>query len=132
MTGLVIDAGATLHLLSSRHVDLASDTRLFAPPLLWSEVLSALRAARWRGEIPVEPARIVRERLRTTPIDRFADQARLHDRAWEIADQLGWTKTYDAEYVALADILRLPLLTTDARLRRGVAHLVQVLGPADL
>ncbi len=40
--------------------------------------------------------------------------------------------TYDAEYVALALILDIPLLTMDGRLARGVEHLVPVVGPDDL
>ena len=47
-------------------------------------------------------------------------------------DQLGWAKTYDAEYVALAQILDVPLLTVDGRLARGVEHLIKVIGPAEL
>ena len=57
---------------------------------------------------------------------------RLHREAWKVADELGWAKTYDAEYVALARILRCPLLTIDARLKRGASRLVRVVGPADL
>jgi len=39
---------------------------------------------------------------------------------------------YDAEYVALARILAAPLLTRDARLRRGAGHLATIVGPTDL
>jgi predicted nucleic acid-binding protein len=65
-------------------------------------------------------------------ISLFADERSLHERAWTIADELGWAKTYDAEYVALAQILGIPLLTVDGRLARSVEHLVSVVGPADL
>ena len=44
--------------------------------------------------------------------------ARLTLEAWRIADELGWAKTYDAQYVALAHMLGSRLLTLDARLRR--------------
>ena len=46
--------------------------------------------------------------------------------------QLGWMKTYDAEYVALARMARCRLFTVDARLRRGAGHVVQIIGPGDL
>lgn len=105
---------------------------LHAPTLFWSELLSALHAATWRGVVPVQAAAKIRERAAATPFVRFHDDTLLHQRAWEIADLLGWATTYDAEYVALAQILGLPLLTVDGRLRRGVEHLVRVLGPADL
>ena len=46
---------------------------------------------------------------------------------------LGWAKTYDAEYVALAQILDIPILTRDRRLARGGAsRFVRLLGPMDL
>ena len=31
---------------------------------------------------------------------------------------MGWAQTYDAEYLALARLLRCRLLTTDAKLKR--------------
>ena len=52
--------------------------------------------------------------------------------AWKIADRLGWAKTYDAEYVALADLLSCRLVTLDARLRRGAQRLGFVVGPDEL
>jgi len=51
---------------------------------------------------------------------------------WEIADELGWTKTYDAEHLALAMLLRCRLVTVDDRLRRGTARFGIVIGPAEL
>ena len=46
--------------------------------------------------------------------------------------QLGWAKTYDAEYVALASLLGCRLVTVDGRLRRGADRLGFVLGPTEL
>jgi len=56
----------------------------------------------------------------------------LSKAACEIAESLGWAKTYDAEYVALAWLLEIPLVTLDARLSRGAARLAKVVSPADL
>lgn len=39
--------------------------------------------------------------------------------AWEVTEEFGWAKTYDAEYVALAKISDCRLVTVDGRLRRG-------------
>jgi predicted nucleic acid-binding protein len=52
--------------------------------------------------------------------------------AWDISEALGWAKTYDSEYVALAQILKCPVVTLDARLRRGAGRLVRIIGPADV
>ena len=52
--------------------------------------------------------------------------------AMGIAARLGWAKTYDAEYVALALALECPLLTLDARLQRGGGSVVSILTPADI
>jgi predicted nucleic acid-binding protein len=54
------------------------------------------------------------------------------DAAWRLAEDLGWAKTYDAEYVALAQRLDSPLASIDARLRRGAGHVVRVRGPSEL
>lgn len=52
--------------------------------------------------------------------------------ARRLAVSLGWAKTYDAEYVALARLSREPLLTVDVRLARRVRDLIEVRLPADL
>ena len=45
------------------------------------------------------------------------------ERAWEIADQLGWAKTYDAEYLALAMILDCQIATLDRGTRMAAERL---------
>ncbi len=127
---VVLDAGAALHLLAAKWAP-ASPLALHAPRLLRSEVLSALHAQIWRGVVPPNAAREMLRRLGDLPLGLYADERLLHDRAWSIADELGWAKTYDAEYVALAQLLDIPLLTVDGRLARGVEHLVRTVGPVE-
>ena len=71
------------------------------------------------------------ERFETLPI-RVERPAGLFAQAWTLARRLGWAKSYDAEYVALAMLTGAPLLTLDDRLRRGAAHLVEMPLLADL
>ena len=49
-----------------------------------------------------------------------------------MADRLGWAKTYDAAYVALAAALDCPLVTLDARLKRRASAVMTVIGPTEL
>ena len=74
---------------------------------------------------------MMRDHLRRAPI-RPRTHPRLDAEAWRVADELGWAKTYDAEYVALARLLGCRLMTLDVRLRRGAARLGFVVGPEDL
>ena len=74
---------------------------------------------------------MARRRLIHAPI-QVRQPARLHNAAWDVADRLGWAKTYDAEYVALARLLGCPLLTIDARLARVASREVAIMDPADL
>jgi predicted nucleic acid-binding protein len=56
----------------------------------------------------------------------------LYAHAREIAVEMGWAKTYDAEYVALGQLLGCTVVTADERLRRGTARLGGVVGPAEI
>ena len=104
--------------------------RLVAPSLLWSEARSALHELRWRGEITADDAERARRRVEDSPVERVDDR-RLGDEAWRLADELGWAKTYDAEYVGLARLLGCRLVTLDARLRRATDRLGFVVGPGE-
>ncbi len=60
--------------------------------------------------------------IESGPIRQRTD-ARLGQRAWEIADRLGWMKTYDAEYLALAQLLGCRILTLDGGIRDAARRL---------
>ncbi len=110
---IVIDASSALGAsMGQRGFAAFRREPLVAPPLLWSEVRSALHEAAWRGDIPGDRAREVLRRFEDVPI-QMKTSTRLAERAWDIADRLGWAKTYDAEYLALAELLGCPIATLD-------------------
>jgi predicted nucleic acid-binding protein len=98
---------------------------------MWSEVTSVLNEMRWRGEVSEALADSAFERLLAAPIARTAD-ASLYTEAREVARELGWAKTYDAEYVSLARIHKASLLSRDERLRRGAGRVVTVVSPDEV
>ena len=87
-----------------------------APALLWSEGLSVVRERVWRDVLPRDEADRVRAAFEVAPVERLEPDG-LRARAWEIADRMGWAKTYDAEYCGLAELLGCDLVTGDLRLR---------------
>jgi len=104
---------------------------LVAPPLLWSEARSVFHEALWRRETTRVQADEARRRLDGAPVKRLSPPD-LGDEAWRVADELGWAKTYDAEYVALARLLGCRLVTLDARLHRGTRRLGFVVAPEEV
>lgn len=128
---MVADASAVTALcLSARGFKLVG-LELQAPVLLRSEVLAAIRGMQWRGEITSQLAAVAVDRLLSAPIS-LVQRADVLREAYSIANALGWAKTYDAEYVALARLASSPLLTLDLRLARRVGDLVRIVTPQDL
>jgi predicted nucleic acid-binding protein len=122
MTRFVVDASAVLH-LASAEAEVPGAHKLLAPTLLRSETLSALHQAVQRGEIPADVARGRLTRIGRMPIRLLGDGV-LRRRAWEIADQLGWASTYNAEYIALTQLQADAFITLDAELARSVEGIV--------
>jgi predicted nucleic acid-binding protein len=122
VTRFVVDASAVLH-LTSAEVEVSGAHGLLAPTLLRSQTLSALHEAVQRGEIPADVARDRLTCIGRMPI-RLLGDAVLRRRAWDVADQLGWASTYNAEYVALTQLQADALVTLDAELARSVEGIV--------
>lgn len=122
MPRFVVDAGAVLH-LASAGIEVPGEHELLAPTLLRSQVLSALHEAVQRGEIPADVARDRLARIGRMRIRLLGDGV-LRRRAWDLADRLGWTSTYDAEYVALTQLQADAFVTLDADLARSVEGIV--------
>jgi predicted nucleic acid-binding protein len=129
---LVIDASFAIEAsLASDAFEHIRKSGAVAPSLMWSEATSVLHEMQWRGAISKDLAAEARRRLAGSPITRRSLSG-LQTRAWEIAERMGWAKTYDAEYVAMAQLLMCPLLTTDARMARAAANEVGIITPAEL
>jgi predicted nucleic acid-binding protein len=104
---------------------------LASVPLMWSEARSSLHLQLSKREIGKDDGEVIRERLEACPVERI-DPPELGREAWRLAEEFGWGRTYDAEYVALAQLLDCRLVTLDVRLRRGANRLGLVITPAEL
>jgi predicted nucleic acid-binding protein len=100
------------------HASVSGHLETIAPELMWSEATAILHL------------RLVQRRLNPgDALARLADLERLpiapdqppglRRRAWDIADRMGWGRTYDAEYCALAEMRDGQVVTADGRLRRA-------------
>lgn len=113
---IIIDASAMVEALVGRDADddLLNALRgdVDAPHLLDVEVLSVLRGLLLGGKLDPEAADQAR-------LDHFAftitrhETAPLAERIWQLRHQF---TSYDASYLALAEALRAPLYTCDAKL----------------
>lgn len=128
---LVIDASVALPASASPDGFQLFREDLVAPPLLWSEVRSVLHEAVWRHDVSEEQARRGLEAFARSGV-RERRHRRLGATAWRIANELGSAKTYDAEYLALAELSGCQLVTLDRRLRRGADRLGYVVSPDEL
>jgi len=122
MTRFVVDCGVVLH-LASEGIEVPAEHKLLAPTLLRSQTLSALHEAVHMGEMPTDVARDRLARIGAMPI-RLLGDAVLRRRAWDVAGQLGWASTYDAEYVALTQLQADAFVTLDTELARSVEGVV--------
>jgi predicted nucleic acid-binding protein len=122
MTRFVVDSSAVIHLVG-RGLEVSGDNELLAPTLLRSQTLSMLHEAVRRGELPADDALDRLERIWRMRI-RLLGDAVLRRKAWEVAERMGWSDTYNAEYVALTLLQADAFVTRDASLARSVKGLV--------
>jgi predicted nucleic acid-binding protein len=128
---LVVDASTIVKAALAGRLPAFGRRRLIAPTLLWSEVASALSQLRWRHELTDSELKASMDDILAGEIETV-DSRSLIERALEIARTLGWAKTYDAEYIALAERLAIPLVTLDARLVRAAQPLVAIVAARNL
>lgn len=129
---LVVDASVVVGVcLAGGDLGPLSGHDLIAPAHLAAEVTSALREQAFRGDIPADRAIEAVGFLGALPI-AFQRPGAHATAAAQLATDLGWAKTYDAEYVVLASSKGILLVTLDGRLRRGAAGIVQSVAPLEL
>ena len=122
MTKFVIDSGVLLH-LGREQLVIPPEHELLAPTLIRSQTLSLLHEAVHAGEMEADEALELLERIWAIKI-RLLGDAVLRRNAWRFADQLGWSDTYTAEYVALTKLQGDALVTLDEELARKLEGVV--------
>ena len=86
--------------------------RIIAPELLDVEVVSAWRRHEADDLLDERRASLARSDLRDLPVERVSHRL-LMERCWELRANV---TTYDAVFVALAELLDAPLVTADRKL----------------
>lgn len=128
---VVVDTSVVVPACVSGGLRFPGPWRFRAPRLMWSEAISALHTAQWRGDLTPGEARSAREALVRLPIE-VDEPDELAEQTWLVADELGLAKTYDAEFVALARVRDALLVTADVRLHRAARSLGFVVDPVEL
>ena len=122
---IVLDASATIEVLLRTPAAARIEARIFAPRetlhaphLMDLEVAQVLRRYLLAGELDGARGEEALEDLGDLPIARYP-HGLLLPRIWELRHNV---TAYDAAYLALAEVLRAPLLTCDRRLAKTRGH----------
>lgn len=118
----VIAPDVALRLICERTV-IPSKNSLVAPTLLRSQILSALFASVGRQEFDRKEANARLDHMRALKIRLLGDRL-LQKVAWDIAEELGWDDTLQAEYIALTRLQADAFVTFDASLARSLGAMV--------
>lgn len=121
---IVVDTSAVVDLLLESPVNSALVARMFsvsemhAPHLIDVEFLSVLRRLVGRDMLTRARADVARHKFNMLPLHRYPHHP-LGDRVWALRSAV---TAYDGQYIALAELLGLPLVTSDARLAGSHGH----------
>jgi hypothetical protein len=122
VTRFVVDCGVVLR-LASGEIEVATEHKLLAPnALALPDAVDPPRGRARRGAAGGRRPRTT-ARIRNLSI-RLLGDAVLQRRAWDLAEQLGWAETFDAEYVALTQLQADAFVTLDAELAGRVKGIV--------
>lgn len=130
MTRYVIDLEVALA-LAERKAKVPEQHKLLAPTLLRSQVLARLFAEVQRGDLARAEADQRLDYLRGLHLRLLGDRV-LQRVAWNVAAELGWPDTFNAEYVALTKLQADALVTQNPALAKAAAKLVKVATMDDL
>jgi len=115
---------------------IAAGERLVAPALMEYEVCSTLRKVAVAGWVAAEklPGLIVQ--MRRLDIQVIPPTVELHTAALRWAERLGRARTYDAQYMAVAEEFRADFWTGDVKLfnrarQLGIAWVHCIAAPAE-
>ena len=122
MTRYVIGPDVALRLAQNR-AKVPGQHQLLAPALIRSQLLSRLYQAVRQEEITRKDAERQLAHVRSLRLRLLGDRV-LQSVAWDIADQLRWPDTIDAEYVALTQLQAEAFVTLDTRLAKAVRGVV--------
>jgi predicted nucleic acid-binding protein len=111
--------------LASDEATIPGEHELLAPTLLRSQVLSSLYQEVQRGDLAKADADRRLTYVRGLQMRLLGDRV-LQNVAWKLAQQLGWSDTFDAEYVALTQLQADAFVTLDRRLARAASAIVTV------
>jgi predicted nucleic acid-binding protein len=111
--------------LNNETLAIQDQHQLLAPTLLRSQLLSLLYRAAHRGDMSDKDAERQLNYVRGLRIRLLGDRV-LQNVAWKFADRLGWSDTFDAEYVALTQLQADALITLDGQFAVAVKQVVTV------
>jgi predicted nucleic acid-binding protein len=124
MTRYVIGPDVAIR-LAEDEVAIAKDHQILAPTLIRSQLLARLFDAVGRGELTKKDAERHLDYVRGLGIRLLGDRV-LQAVAWKVADQMRWSDTYNAEYVALTQLQGDAFVTLDEEVAGAVRDLVRV------
>jgi predicted nucleic acid-binding protein len=126
MTRYGIDAATLLHLVTSG-ARVSPHHQIVAPNLIRSQALALLFEAARDGRMTEEAALRHHESITELKMRLLGDRVSRRT-AWRIARELGWPTTYDAEYLAVAQLQADAFVTVDQEMAARAKDVVPLAG----